>query len=58
VLARALRDLLADPERRADYGRAGRARAVATYQWRRVVAATEGAYEAVASTLERTGASR
>ena len=41
MLAPVLRDLLDDPERRKAYGRAGRARAVATYQWRQVVAATE-----------------
>lgn len=44
LLAPVLRDLLEDPARRGTYGRAGRARAVSTYQWRRVVAATEHAY--------------
>jgi glycosyltransferase involved in cell wall biosynthesis len=47
LLAPVLRDLLADPVRRAAYGRAGRERAVHTYQWRAVVAATESVYEAV-----------
>jgi glycosyltransferase involved in cell wall biosynthesis len=58
LLAPVLRDLLADPGRRAEYGRAGRARAVSTYQWRQVVAETEGTYEAVTSILARTGATR
>jgi glycosyltransferase involved in cell wall biosynthesis len=52
LLAPVLRDLLADPDRRAEYGRAGRARAVTTYQWRQVAAATEDVY---ASCLENTG---
>jgi glycosyltransferase involved in cell wall biosynthesis len=47
LLAPVLRELLADPVRRAAYGRAGRERAVHTYQWRAVVAATESVYEAV-----------
>jgi glycosyltransferase involved in cell wall biosynthesis len=49
VLAPVLRDLLADPTRRQRYGRAGRDRAVSTYQWCRVVKATEDAYAYVAS---------
>ena len=49
LLAPVLRDLLADPERRAAYGRAGRERAVTTYQWRQVVAATEDVYAATAA---------
>ncbi len=44
LLAPVLRDLLADPARREAYGRAGRDRAVRTYQWRRVAAATEDVY--------------
>ncbi len=44
LLAPVLRDLLADPARREAYGRAGRARAVHTYQWRQVVASTEDVY--------------
>lgn len=51
ALAAVLRDLLADPERRDSYGRAGRARAVTTYQWKQVAAATEDVY---ASTLATT----
>ncbi len=58
LLAAVLRELLADPERRDAYGRAGRARAVATYQWRRVVAATEEVYASVARPRARTGATR
>jgi glycosyltransferase involved in cell wall biosynthesis len=58
VLAGVLRDLLADPQRRAAYGRAGRARAVTTSQWRQVVAETESAYASVTSTLARTGVTR
>ncbi|MGF9759158.1 glycosyltransferase [Microvirga sp. 0TCS3.31] len=58
VLAGVVRYLLADPQRRATYGRAGRARAVATYQWRQVVAETEAAYASVTSTLARTGVTR
>jgi glycosyltransferase involved in cell wall biosynthesis len=58
ALARVLRDLLADPARRAAYGRAGRARAVTTYQWGRVVAETERAYVSLTSHLARTGAIR
>jgi glycosyltransferase involved in cell wall biosynthesis len=44
ILAPVIRDLLADGERRDEYGRAGRARAVARYQWRHVVAKTEEIY--------------
>jgi glycosyltransferase involved in cell wall biosynthesis len=56
LLAPVLRDLLADPERREAYGRAGRERAVTTYQWRQVVAATEDVYAATAaSTTARLG---
>jgi glycosyltransferase involved in cell wall biosynthesis len=44
ALAPVLRDLLADPERRRRYGEAGRARAVHTYQWSQVAAATEEVY--------------
>jgi glycosyltransferase involved in cell wall biosynthesis len=49
LLAPVLRDLLADPARREAYGRAGRERAVSTYQWRQVVAATEDVYAATVS---------
>jgi glycosyltransferase involved in cell wall biosynthesis len=58
LLAPVLRDLLADPQRRAAYGAAGRRRAVTTYQWRQVVAATEDVYTAVASPRLRSGAPR
>jgi glycosyltransferase involved in cell wall biosynthesis len=58
VLARVLRDLLDEPERQASYGRAGRARAVLTYQWRAVVAATEDVYASVTTSRLRSGASR
>jgi len=44
LLAPVVRDLLADPARREAYGRAGRARAVRTYQWCQVAAATEDVY--------------
>ncbi|MCW2849138.1 MAG: hypothetical protein JWR90_3112 [Marmoricola sp.] len=57
LLAPVLRDLLDDPDRRESYGRAGRARAVRTYQWRQVVAATEAVYASVASELS-SGVSR
>lgn len=46
LLAPVLRDLLGDPERRAAYGRAGRARAVEKYPWSRVTADTEEVYAA------------
>ena len=58
LLAPVLRDLLADPARRQAYGRAGRARAVQTYQWRQVVAATDDVYASVASPRVRSGATR
>ena len=49
LLAPVLRDLLADRVRRQRYGGAGRARAVATYQWRSVAEATERVYAEVVS---------
>lgn len=58
VLAGVLRDLLADPARREAYGRAGRARAVSTYQWREIAAATEDVYASVARLRLRSGATR
>ncbi|MDX6324224.1 MAG: hypothetical protein QOK15_578 [Nocardioidaceae bacterium] len=47
LLAPVLRNLLDDPGRRVAYGRAGRARAVATYQWAEVAAATEDVYSSL-----------
>jgi D-inositol-3-phosphate glycosyltransferase len=58
LLAPVLARLLADPGRREAYGRAGRERAVATYQWRQVVAATDDVYESLTSSPLRTGVSR
>jgi glycosyltransferase involved in cell wall biosynthesis len=55
LLAPVLRDLLQDPARRQAYGRAGRARAVQTYQWREIAAATEDVYASVASLRLRSG---
>jgi glycosyltransferase involved in cell wall biosynthesis len=49
ALAGVLRDLLADPERREAYGRAGRERAVEHYPWDRVVEQTEHVYAEVAA---------
>jgi glycosyltransferase involved in cell wall biosynthesis len=47
LLADALRDLLDAPERREQYGRAGRRRAVEHYPWSRVTELTEGVYTSV-----------
>jgi glycosyltransferase involved in cell wall biosynthesis len=58
LLAPVLRDLLADPARRERYGAAGRRRAVETYQWRSVVAATEQVYDSVLSPTVSTGVIR
>lgn len=58
LLAPVLRDLLDDPARRDAYGRAGRARAVETYQWRQVAASTEDVYASVASPRLRSGVTR
>jgi glycosyltransferase involved in cell wall biosynthesis len=49
LVAAAVRALLADPARRAAYGRAGQARAAETYQWRQVAADTEDVYASVAA---------
>ena len=57
VLAPVLARLLEDRERREEYGRAGRARAVTKYQWRHVVAETEAIYARTASMHVRSGAS-
>jgi glycosyltransferase involved in cell wall biosynthesis len=53
ALAVAVRDLLADPDRRAAYGSAGRERAVACYDWRQVVEQTETTYHALAASTDR-----
>jgi glycosyltransferase involved in cell wall biosynthesis len=58
LLAPVLRELLDDPARRREYGRAGRARAVETYQWRQIAAATEDVYASVASPRLRSGVTR
>jgi glycosyltransferase involved in cell wall biosynthesis len=58
LLAPVLRDLLADPDRRERYGAAGRRRAVDTYQWRQVVAATEAVYDSVLSACVASGVGR
>ncbi len=47
LLAQALQGLLADPARRAAYGRAGFARATRIYRWERVAGETEAVYESV-----------
>jgi glycosyltransferase involved in cell wall biosynthesis len=46
-LARCVRDLLAAPERRAEYGAAGRRRAVERYDWAQISARTEEVLAAV-----------
>jgi glycosyltransferase involved in cell wall biosynthesis len=54
LVASTVADLLADPARRRAYGRAGRARAVKTYQWQQVAADTEAVYESVMAHQRRT----
>jgi glycosyltransferase involved in cell wall biosynthesis len=49
LVAAVVRELLADPDRRESYGRAGRLRATETYQWRQVAADTEDVYASVAA---------
>ncbi len=49
AVARAVRDLVADPTRMQRIGRAARARAVELYDWRQVALATEVAYEELLS---------
>lgn len=49
LLAPVIRSLLDDPDRRAEYGRAGRERAVAKYQWSRVAERTAALYAALAT---------
>ena len=59
ALAAAVGTLLADPERRAAYGAAGRERAVTRYDWRQVVEQTDAAYHALASSAAHaTGVAR
>ncbi|MDQ3615725.1 MAG: glycosyltransferase [Actinomycetota bacterium] len=58
LLAPALRELLSDRARREAYGRAGRSRAVSTYQWRAVAAATEHVYASLATHRLPSGVSR
>jgi type III pantothenate kinase len=54
-LAEALSSLLADPERRAAYGRAGADRARRLYDWGRIGAATMELYSRVAQPRRRHG---
>jgi len=59
ALTQALAGLLDDPERRARYGAAGRARVEELFSWRAVAAATADAYEeAVVSTSSTDGGRR
>jgi D-inositol-3-phosphate glycosyltransferase len=55
-LAAALARLLADPERRARMGAAGRARVVAAYDWREVARKTEINYRRIVRAAARSGA--
>ena len=48
-LARALSDVLGDPDRAAAMGRAGRARAVAEFDWDAIAVQTLTLYESVLS---------
>ena len=52
-IAAALVELLEDPVRRAEMGRAGRARVQERYGWERVAAATEATYERVRARTAR-----
>jgi glycosyltransferase involved in cell wall biosynthesis len=52
----ALRDLLADPERRATMGRAGRGAVAQRYGWAQVAAEMEGVYRQLASTASTASA--
>ena len=56
LIADTVRALLADPDRRAAYGRAGYERAVSIYRWEQVAAATETVYETVLSRRPREAA--
>ncbi len=52
--ARAIGDLLADPDRRAGYGRAARKRALSLYDWASVSAATDRVYRSVVAADHRS----
>lgn len=52
VLAKALAELLADPNRRARYGQAGTARARTRFSWDRVAEGTLGAYRATLTAID------
>jgi glycosyltransferase involved in cell wall biosynthesis len=56
LIAAALRDLLDDPARLEQYGRAARRRATRHYRWNQVVANTEAAYQRVLGTGQITPA--
>ena len=53
VLAQVLRRLVDDPQRRAEYGRAGRDRALSLYRWSCVAERTEDVYAAVVAAASR-----
>jgi D-inositol-3-phosphate glycosyltransferase len=57
-LARAVRELLADPVRRESYGAAGRARALSHYTWRHTAEGVERVYREVAPVLTPAGGIR
>ncbi|PZU40082.1 MAG: glycogen synthase [Microbacterium sp.] len=48
-LAAVLTEVVADPERAAEYGRAGRRRAAESFSWRQIAAQTEALYAEVAA---------
>jgi glycosyltransferase involved in cell wall biosynthesis len=54
-LVLALENLIDDPGRRAEMGRAGRARAMDMFSWRAVAEATAAAYERAIAETERNG---
>jgi D-inositol-3-phosphate glycosyltransferase len=56
LLAETLRGLLADPDRRAAYGRAGYERAARIYRWEQVAAKTEAVYLSVLSSRPQPAA--
>jgi glycosyltransferase involved in cell wall biosynthesis len=56
AVAAAVDGLLADPERREAYGRAGRARAEARYTWHKVAADSERVYERMLAASGAVGA--